>query len=44
MFFVTAGTMFVVFAILAVVLYALVRPWTHTHYHHTNEKLWKPLD
>ncbi len=44
MFLITLGTMFVVFAILAVVLYALIRPWTHIHYQHPNEKLWKPLD
>jgi membrane protein implicated in regulation of membrane protease activity len=44
MFLITLGTMLVVFAIVAVVLYSLVRPWTHTHYQHPSEKLWRPLD
>ena len=44
MYLMTIGTMFVVFAIIVVVAYALIRPWTHTHYQHTSEKLWKPLD
>ena len=25
-------------------LYALLRPFTHTHYRHTSERLWRPLD
>ena len=25
-------------------VYALVRPFTHTHYEHPSERLWKPLD
>jgi hypothetical protein len=44
MVLITVGTMFVVFAIVAVVLYAFIRPWTHIHYQHTSEKLWRPLD
>lgn len=24
--------------------YALIRPLTHTHYHHPSERLWRPLD
>jgi hypothetical protein len=44
MFLITIGTMVVVFAILAVVAYAVIRPWTHIHYQHPNEKLWRPLD
>jgi len=36
--------MLFVVAILAVAVYALVRPWTHTHYEHPTGKLWKPLD
>jgi hypothetical protein len=44
MVLITIGTMFVVFAIVAVVLYALIRPWTHIHYQHPSEKLWRPLD
>jgi hypothetical protein len=35
--------MFFVVAVLAVAVYALVRPWTHIHYHHSGDKLWKPL-
>jgi len=41
---ITIGTMLVVLAIVAVVVYALIRPWTHTHYEHPREKLWRPLD
>jgi hypothetical protein len=41
---ITIGTVFVVAAILAVVAYALVRPWTHIHYRHPSEKLWRPLE
>ena len=34
-----------VVVILGWAAYALVRPWTHIHYHHDpNEKLWSPLD
>jgi hypothetical protein len=40
---VTVALFFVV-AILAVAAYALVRPWTHVHYRHPSEKLWRPLD
>ena len=38
-----AALLFVV-VILAVTAYALIRPWTHIHYEHTDRKLWKPLD
>ena len=38
-----AVAIFVV-AVVAVVLYALVRPFTHLHYHHPREGLWRPLD
>ena len=31
-------------ATVAVVVYALVRPFTHVHYHHPSERLWRPLD
>jgi hypothetical protein len=34
----------VVAAILGYVLYALVRPFTHTHYVHPTARLWRPLD
>jgi hypothetical protein len=44
MFLITIGTVLLVIAILAAVAYALVRPWTHTHYQHPSEKLWRPLD
>lgn len=33
-----------VIAIMGWVVYALVRPFTHTHYVHTSERLWRPLD
>lgn len=34
------------FAVSLVVwaVYALVRPFTHIHYEHPSERLWKPLD
>lgn len=38
-----AVTAFVV-CTLAFAAYALVRPFTHFHYRHTNAKLWRPLD
>ena len=31
-------------AVVGVVVYGLVRPFTHTHYRHPSDKLWKPLD
>ena len=37
-------TLIFVLAALAFAAYALVRPFTHTHYHHDGgEKLFKPL-
>jgi hypothetical protein len=33
-----------VVAILACGGYALVRPFTHAHYRHPSERLWRPLD
>jgi hypothetical protein len=33
-----------VIATIAWVLYALIRPLTHTDYHHPAKKLWRPLD
>jgi len=44
MILITIGTMLLVVAIVAVVAYALIRPWTHTDYQHPSEKLWRPLD
>ena len=38
------GTMIFVFATVAVVAYALVRPFTHVHYRHPSDRLWRPLD
>jgi hypothetical protein len=38
------AAMFFVVAVLAVAAYALIRPLTHTHYRHSSEKLWRPLD
>lgn len=43
----TIGTftvMIFVISVGALVLYALLRPFTHLHYHHPSEKLWLPLD
>jgi hypothetical protein len=43
----TIGTFAVlvfVIATLAFVAYALVRPFTHAHYRHPSERLWRPLD
>jgi len=40
----TFVTMFCVVAILAFAAYALVRPFTHLHSHHSSERLWRPLD
>ena len=40
----TVAVMFFMFAVLAFVAYALVRPFTHVHYHHPSERLWRPLD
>ena len=33
-----------VVSVVAVAVYALVRPFTHTHYQHRAERLWRPLD
>jgi hypothetical protein len=33
-----------VLATLGVVAYALVRPFTHVHYHHPGERVFRPLD
>lgn len=35
---------FCVVAILTSAAYAVVRPFTHFHYHHSSERLWRPLD
>jgi hypothetical protein len=40
----TFAVMVFTFAVLAVVAYALVRPFTHVHYHHPSDRLWRPLD
>jgi hypothetical protein len=40
--FVAAAFLFVLF-VLAVVAYALVRPFTHLGYRHPEERLWRPL-
>lgn len=34
----------IVVAIVGWAVYALVRPFTHTHYSHPSERLWRPLD
>jgi hypothetical protein len=36
--------MLCVSAILTVAAYALVRPFTHTHYQHPSDRLWHRLD
>jgi hypothetical protein len=33
-----------VIPVTAIAVYALVRPFTHFHYTHPSERLWKPLD
>jgi hypothetical protein len=33
-----------VIAIMGWAVYALVHPFTHTHYVHTSKRLWRPLD
>ncbi len=33
-----------VISVLAFAVFALVRPFTHIHYRHSNERLWRPLD
>ena len=33
-----------VVSVVAFTLYAIVRPFTHLHYHHTSDRLWRPLD
>ena len=40
----TIVAMIFVVAVVAFAAYALVRPWTHTHYHHPSGRLWRPLD
>ena len=41
---ISVAVMLFVFAVVAVALYGLVRPFTHVHYHHPSERLWRPLD
>ena len=38
------AVMVFVISAVAVALYALVRPFTHLHYSHPSERLWRPLD
>jgi len=40
----TLAVMVFVISVVAFVVYALVRPFTHLHYHHPSERLWRPLD
>lgn len=40
----TIVAMFFVVAVLVFAVYALVRSFTHTHYRHPSEKLWRPLN
>jgi hypothetical protein len=40
----TLAVMLFVISVVAFVVYALVRPFTHVHYHHPSERLWRPLD
>ena len=35
--------MFVV-AVLLWAAYVLIRPFTHFHYHHSSDRLWRPLN
>ena len=38
------AVMLFVISVIAFAVYALVRPFTHLHYHHPSERLWRPLD
>ena len=38
------AAVFFVIAVLVFAVYALLRPFTHTHYRHPSEKLWRPLN
>ena len=38
------AVMLFVVAVLVVAAYALVRPFTHTHYRHPSRSMWRPLD
>lgn len=40
----TLGVMVFVISVVAFAVYALVRPFTHVHYRHPSERLWRPLD
>ena len=40
----TLAVMVFVISVVAFVVYALVRPFTHVHYRHPSERLWRPLD
>ena len=40
----TFAVMLFVISVVAFAVYALVRPFTHLHYHHPTERLWRPLD
>ena len=33
-----------VVSVVAVAVYVVVRPFTHIHYQHPSERLWRPLD
>jgi hypothetical protein len=33
-----------VIPVVAFAVYALVKPFTHVHYSHPSERLWRPLD
>ena len=40
----TLAVMVFVISTVAFVAYALVRPFSHVHYRHVSERLWRPLD
>jgi len=40
----TVAVMVYVVSVVAIAVYALVRPFTHLHYQHPSERLWRPLD
>ena len=40
----TLAVMLFVISVVALAVYALARPFTHVHYHHSGDKLWLPLD
>ncbi len=36
--------LFFVVPVVAFAFYAVIKPFTHVHYHHPSGRLWRPLD